>query len=166
MIKIHWTIPNPEEIGCAGESLWSEYKGEGLAEVRNSPFFTDEFGLYDIVRIEVKDGLFEIVEVVDQGCRTIIAVWDTESPKMPNTCACCDPEPHKKYKEGIKDVDKENWGKIVDHFSKYEGVSTESACVGHFSISVPIDMDEDSIIEMCDACPVSLVISLEKNPAT
>jgi hypothetical protein len=162
MIKIHWTAPDPVEAGIAGESLWAKYMGDGIAEVQNSPFCTDAFGLGDFVRIERQDGLLEIVKVVDQVCRTITAIWDTKSPKMPNTCAICDPEPHKKYKESIEYVDKANWEKIARHFKKYDGVRTESACMGFFSISVPIDMDEDSIFEMCDACPVSLAISLEK----
>jgi hypothetical protein len=165
MMKVHWTIPNPEEIGCAGESLWAKYLGDGLAEIHNSPFFTDAFGLYDIVRIERKDGLWEIVEVVDQGCRTIIAIWDTDSPKMPDTCACCNPEPHKEHQKNLKQTDKDKWKQIYEHFDKYEGVHTESAQLGHFSISVPVDMDDKSIMDMCNSCPVSLVISLEEIPS-
>ncbi|KKM06839.1 hypothetical protein LCGC14_1739990 [marine sediment metagenome] len=162
-IKIHWANPDPGETGCMGELLWAVYKGEGIAEVKNIPFLTNEFGLHDLVRIEIdeKDHL-EIVEVVNRVSRTIHATWEIQSDPMPQVCGKCYPEAVEEHKDNIQEVDKENWRRIRTHLKSYQGVSVEPGTIGLISISVPKSMDDESVAEMCDACPVSLDYQLEE----
>jgi hypothetical protein len=113
------------------EFMWAHQVSPTTARITNIPFYTDQVGYEDIVRVGING---EVVEVLERATRT--------------RCSSYEPEVGE---EAIK----LQWKSINDHFEKLN-ILCESAIAGVFSMAVPLDMSDDALRELVGSCPVKL----------
>jgi len=114
-----------------GETLWARYIGDNKAKLDNIPFFAEEIGLGDLV--EINDDC-EIIRVLEKATVTRKATYKISEDK----------------EETIK-----KWKRIWKYFENTD-IKTEGSYPGLFSLSIPIDMNDKRLREICENCSVKI----------
>jgi hypothetical protein len=130
--RIYVKILGPNTVGSR-EYLWAKQLSEDLVIVNNTPWFSDEVSLHDVVRVTA-DG--EVLEVLHRSTRTCRATYEAAASK--------------------EDAERE-WAAVHAYLLSF-GINAESARAGLFSMTVPLDMADDRIRELCSQCPVPLTL--------
>lgn len=137
LIRLHLTFRTPlafEDGAVHGESLWALRVSPTTAKIDNIPFGTGELALGDLVEF---DADHEIVRVLESGARTRLAAYDPGPAETPATA---------RYR-------------VVKDFLAEHDVLTEGAVPGVVALSVPNDLSDAQLAEICSRCPVALCLA-------
>jgi hypothetical protein len=126
--------------GPTREYLWAERVSDDTVKVGNIPFFSDEVGYQDVVRVTEAG---EVLEVLHRSTRTRRAVYEAALAREDAEC---------------------EYRAIRDHLRPY-GIECESARAGMFSMAVPLDLTDERLRDLCSRCPVPLTLSLPETAA-
>jgi hypothetical protein len=128
-IKIRVPIINRGEDEPVMEHLWARPITPTTAKVLNIPFYTDSFCLGDL--IEHRGG--EIIRVRERGARTYHAAYEVNSP------------------EEAKSL----WPVLKDYLAEHD-IRVERFYPGLFGMAVPVDISPERLMEIAQACPVTI----------
>jgi hypothetical protein len=132
MMKVHMTL-DPERAGVCSESLWAIRINATTAKIDNIPLTTTDFCLGDLVRIDDRG---EIMQVLERGARTRRAMYPA----------------HGSRKQVVR-----RWQKIWDHLARWD-IEVEPAVPGVFMMAVPADIGNEELEGIFASCDVPLFL--------
>jgi len=135
-IKIHFTFKRPLSFNAdniLGEYLWALPITHNTAKVNSIPIGTTEIAEGDLVEYD-PDNDNEIIRVLESGTRTRHVRYDQNGPKE---------EVSERYRE------------IRDYLGTFD-INTEGGPGGIIGLTVPGNIDDDTLQTLCEQSPVPL----------